>query len=92
MLKKLKSWFRRQILKQLFTPVRALTLVRARVDPEREIMSVDSKVSPDRGLGRYQFQIYVYYRSGGGLGMFYYSHDERDLFLSERQFIEGLVQ
>lgn len=89
----MKNFVKKMILGLLFTPVRALTLVRAKIDSQRSVRSIHSQCSSyvHNEKKIIYFTIFVFYKDGGSCSRFEYREEERDLFLSERQILEGLV-
>lgn len=81
----LKAKVRVWVLKQLFTPVRALTLQKAKVRPEEKVTCVSSMLHAGHA------SITVHYSSQ--CESFYYGNipKDLDLYLAERQILEGLV-
>lgn len=93
---RVRIWWKRFLLRTMFTPVRALKLEKAHVRADTQIDSVHSNMTtirPSSGGKPYvYYRIQVFYPGTGtdSLDCFDYGAD-RELFQQERQILEGLV-
>jgi hypothetical protein len=78
-----KAWIRRFILKHMFTPVRALTLERAKLRAGEQLVTVTSYCTGNH------WSINLHYNAPT-CDAFYYT--DLGVFKAERQILEGMVK
>ena len=88
---KYKARFRAWVLRMMFTPVRALTLSRAKIRPGEKLTTVHGGYTFYQHSKTFGAHITLHYIGASDCECFDYKENELDLFRSERQVLEGLV-